>query len=224
MTWTYIGEQRDKFCSPGEHALIWSKVRKSTRWKWHFWGRSTACSVFMTHTWEQGRFWTRGGPGRYYSRSRKYYYQWTYLCFLILLLLNYFYEYHIKYVKPALTRGLTARDSGGPWAGAHFHSPKSGPVSEGKLGRGKCRQWIFYFKRDSCRTWQDITQLFRIKVSLWLSCEVIPCQAKSLTTVCLKQGSHAILNTNLYTFSGLKLLRMAYPGRIQALWQLPRWK
>jgi len=69
---------------------------------------------------------------------------------------------------------------------------------------------------------KDITQLFRIKVSLWLSCEVIPCQAKSLTTVCLKQGSHAILNTNLYTFSGLKLLRMAYPGRIQALWQLPR--
>jgi len=47
---------------------------------------------------------------KYYSRSRKYYYQ--------LALLK-------KYIKPALTRGFTAHDCGGlvcegPWTGAQF--------------------------------------------------------------------------------------------------------
>jgi len=30
---------------------------------------------------------------------------------------------HIQYVKPGLTRGLTAHDLGGPWAGTHFAIP-----------------------------------------------------------------------------------------------------
>jgi len=45
------------------------------------------------------------------------------LCFLTLWVLKMFKIIHIKYVKPALTRGLTVHDCGGLWAGVHFVLP-----------------------------------------------------------------------------------------------------
>jgi len=45
---------------------------------------------------------------------------WLNWIYLLLLLVTIFMIIHIKYVKPALTRGLTDHDCGGPWAGSHF--------------------------------------------------------------------------------------------------------